>query len=282
MSTDIVVAAKVQNVEFVRLFNEQFMELRQLLNVVQPAKLAAGQALYTYDSYGTLNNTQVQPCKEINVSSYGTDATPVIMVPVKYRKQTSLEDIMSMGYEIAAGNTDRAIITDLEKLVCNATVNALAQTGTGTAQGDDFQKACANAWGELNVAVEGEGATPVFFANPLDAAAYLGSAQISMQTAFGLSYIENFLGLGTLIISAFVPQGKVIATAQENLLFAYLDASTADGFDFYTDAEGVIGVAHDANITHAALETVVVFGVNIVPAIKDRVIVGTIGSGASS
>lgn len=281
MSTDIVVAAKVQNVEFVRLFGEQFAQLRKLLNVVQPAKLAAGQSLTVYGSAGTLETTQVNPCAEITVSDYGTTGTPVVLGISKFRKQTSLEDIMTMGYEISAGNTDRSLISDIEKEIRFAMIDALAD-GTGTATGKNFQEACANAWGELNMAVDGEGATPVFFASPLDAAVYLGSASITMQTAFGLSYIENFLGLGTLIVDANVEPGKIYATSQENLLFAYADASTADGFDFYTDAEGIIGVSHDANITHAAVETVAVFGCLLVPAVLDRVIIATCGSGSSS
>ena len=281
-ASEIVVAAKVQNVEFVRMFNEDFAALRQMLNACQPAKMAAGQTITMYDSTGTLQTAAINPCAEITVSNYATTGTPVTLGIGKFRKQTSLEDIMSMGYELAAGNTDRALISDIEKTIRNSFVNLLAMQGTGTAAGADFQKACANAWGELNVAVDGEGATPVFFANPLDAAAYLGSAQVTMQTAFGLSYIENFLGLGTLIVDANVTQGNIIATSHENILYAYVDAATAEGFDFYTDAEGIVGVTHDANVTHAALETVAVFGMMLVPAVKSRVIIATIGSGASS
>lgn len=282
MASEYAIAAKVQDVEFVRLFNEQFAALRQLLNVVTPAKMAAGSTLKVYKSSGTLNTTQVNPCAEITVSAYSTTATPYPLNTAKFRKQTSIEDILSMGYEPAAANTDRALISDIEKRVRSILIGGLAMMGTGTAAGDNFQKCAANAWGELNVVMDGEGATPVFFANPIDAAAYLGSAQVTMQTAFGLSYIENFLGLGTLVVDANVPQGKVLATAQENILFAYADMATAQGFEFYGDAEGVIGVSHEANITHAALETVAICGIAAVPAFLDRVIVGTIGSGASS
>lgn len=282
MASDIAIAAKVQDIEFVRMFGEQFAALRKLLNVVQPVKVAAGQSVKIYDSKGSLETTQVNPCAEITPSVYSTTATPVLVMTGKFRKQTAIEDIMAMGYEPAAANTDRALVSDLGKSIRTIMVGSLLMYGTGTAAGDDFQKACANAWGELNVAMDGEGATPVFFCNPLDAAAYLGSAQVTMQTAFGLSYIENFLGLGTLIVDSAVTQGKVLATAQENLLFAYADASTAEGFDFYSDAEGIVGVSHDANITHGALETVAILGVSLTPAVKDRVIIATIGSGASS
>lgn len=277
MASEYALAAKVQDVEFVRLFNEQFAALRQLLNVVTPAKMAAGSTINVYKSSGTLTTGNVNPCAEIPVSDYATDAQALQLGVMKFRKQTSIEDILSMGYEPAAANSDRAMISDIEKNIRAATM-AILGSGTGTATGADFQKACANSWGALNVAMNGEGATPVFFANPTDAAAYLGSAQVTMQTAFGLSYIENFLGLGTLVVDAGVTAGKVLATAQENILFAYADMATAQGFEFYGDAEGIIGVSHEANITHGALETVAIAGIAIAPAFLDRVIVGTIGA----
>lgn len=277
MASEYALAAQVQNVEFVRMFNEEFAGLRQLLNVVTPAKMAAGSTLTTYKSSGTLELTQVDPCAEITVSEYETNPSPVTLAPKKFRKQTAIEDILSMGYEPAAANTDRALVSDIEKTIRAAVIGGLA-SGSGTATGTSFQICAANAWGKLNQAMDGAGATPVFFCNPLDAAAYLGTAQVTMQTAFGLSYIENFLGLGTLVIDANVPATKIYATAQENILFAYADMTSAQGFDFYADAEGVIGVSHEANITHGALETVAICGIAGAPVFADRVIVGTIGA----
>jgi LPXTG-motif cell wall-anchored protein len=48
--------------------------------------------------------------------------------------------------------------------------------------------------------------------NPLDVADYLATANITLQTAFGMTYVENFLGLGTVIFNSSVPKGKVYAT----------------------------------------------------------------------
>ena len=55
---------------------------------------------------------------------------------------------------------------------------------------------------------EDEDATPVFFVSSDDVAEYLGSAQITMQTAFGWTYIENFLGLGTAIVTPALAKEK--------------------------------------------------------------------------
>lgn len=277
MPSKYALAAKVQDVEFIRMFNEEFAALRKLLGVVTPAKMAAGSTINVYKSSGTLSTAHVNPCAEIPVSNYVTDADTLVLGVMKVRKQTSIEDILSMGYEPAAANTDRALISDIEKTVRAATMAVLGD-GTGTATGANFQSCAANCWGALNTAMNGEGATPVFFANPVDAAAYLGTASVTMQTAFGLSYIENFLGLGTLVIDASVPAGKILGTAQENILFAYADMATAQGFEFYGDVEGIIGVSHNANITHGALETVAIGGFTVAPMFLDRVIVGTIGA----
>lgn len=277
MASEFAIAAKVQNIEFVRLFNEQFDALRALLNVVQPARMAAGSTLNVYASSGTLVTTQVNPGAEITISEYATEPTPVTLGIEKFRKQTPIEDIMSMGYELAAANTDRALVSDIEKRFRASAVAELSH-GSGTATGANFQAAAANAWGKLATAMDGEGATSVFFCNPLTAAAYLGSATILMQEAFGLTYVANFLGMGTLVIDANVPNNTIYATAQENLLFAYADVQSAKGFEFYTDAEGIIGVTHDANVTHAALETVAVGGIKLVPAYLDRVIVATVSA----
>ena len=82
-------------------------------------------------------------------------------------------------------------------------------TGTGEAGGADMQSTLAQAWGQLQVKFEDDAIQAVYFVNPLDIADYLGAAQISTQTAFGMTYVEDFLGLGTVIMNASVPKGKI-------------------------------------------------------------------------
>ena len=66
----------------------------------------------------------------------------------------------------------------------------------------------------------------VVFVNTLDVYEYLGSANITVQTANGVEYLKNFLGASTLILSSEIPQGKVIATPVENIVLYYIDPST--------------------------------------------------------
>ena len=45
----------------------------------------------------------------------------------------------------------------------------------------------------------------VVFVNTLDVYEYLGAANITVQTAFGVDYIKNFLGAQTMILSSEIP-----------------------------------------------------------------------------
>ena len=89
-------------------------------------------------------------------------------------------------------------------------------TGTGEANGVTLQPALADAWGQLQVLWEDDAVEGVFFLNPLDVAKYLGETPANLATVFGMNYVEDFLGLGTVIMNASVPKGKIYATAKEN------------------------------------------------------------------
>ena len=115
--------------------------------------------------------------------------------------------------------------------------------------------------------------------NPLDVADYLGGAQISTQTAFGMSYIENFLGLGTVILASDVPKGKLYATAAENIVLYYIPVTSADmaqAFDLTSDATGLIGIHTGPTYDNLSAETVAASGVGLFAEKLDGIVVGTI------
>ena len=120
----------------------------------------------------------------------------------------------------------------------------------------------------------------------MDAGDYLGKANITVQTAFGLNYIENFLGLGTVILTGAISQGTFYATAAENIVAYYINVNEANGlgdaFDFTTDAEtGMIGIHEDGNYQRMQEETVAISGITLFAERLDGVIVGTISSNPS-
>ena len=120
--------------------------------------------------------------------------------------------------------------------------------------------------------------TPIFFVNPQDVADYLGTAQITMQTAFGFTYIENFLGLGTVVVTPQVAAKTVYATAQENLNGAYAPVSGDVGqtFGLTADATGLLGMTHQMKSDNATIDTLVMSNVVFYPEFADGIFKGTI------
>ena len=97
-----------------------------------------------------------------------------------------------------------------------------------------------------------------------------------------MNYVEDFLGLGTLIECSSVPQGKVYATAKENINLYYIDVNEENGvgaaFDFTTDRTGLIGIHHSANYERDTAVTELLCGVTLFAERLDGIIVGTIGN----
>ena len=121
----------------------------------------------------------------------------------------------------------------------------------------------------------------MYFVNPLDVGDYLASAQISVQNAFGMNYIEDFLGLGTVILSSQVTQGTFVATAKENIVLYYLtmNGDIAGKFGLTVDDLGLIGMKTDLPTNdRAQLETLVMSGVTFFIEYAAGVVKGTITS----
>ena len=174
------------------------------------------------------------------------------------------------------------MLKDVQKGIKKDFFDFLA-TGTGTAAGDTFQAAAANAWGQLQVLFEDTDIAAVYFMNPLDVADYLGTASISLQTAFGMTYIENFLGLGRVILNSAVPQGKIYATAADNVIIYYVPVNGADlneAFEFTSDQTGFIGIHETPDYTNMTASDTVVSGIVLFAERIDGVVIASIGAGA--
>ena len=136
--------------------------------------------------------------------------------------------------------------------------------------------------GKLQVLFEDDTAQAVYFVNPLDIADYLGKASITVQTAFGMNYVEDFLGLGTVIMSSRITQGTFVATAKENLIMYYLtmNGDVAQAFGLTADELGYIGIASGIkNTERAQIESLVMDGIQFLVEYAAGVVKGTISSG---
>ena len=223
--------------------------------------------MYMYTTSGTIQSGSVSEGAVIPLSQYQRNKTAVGEITLKkWRKAISAEAIMKSGYDEAVRATDAALLRDVQKTVRTDFFTLLNGniTGATTVAEETLQAALAEAWGQLQVLFEDDTAAPVHFINPLDVADYLKTANITVQTAFGMNYVEDFLGLGTVILTSRVTQGNVISTAKENLVLYYLtmNGDIAGKFGLTVDDLGYIGIKTDIPTEpRAQLETLVMSGI---------------------
>lgn len=275
--------ARAREIEFTYNFSEGVRKLMEALGVTRKIAKQAGTVLKAYKATGTLANGAVAEGDTIPLSKYQTEPVSFGEITLKkWRKATSAEAIVERGYDQAVEMTTDRMLRDVQKAIRTDLFNFLA-TGTGQASGTDFQAVLAQAWGQLQVKYEDDAIQAVYFVNPLDIADYLAGASISTQTAFGMTYVEDFLGLGTVIMNASVPKGKIYATAKENIVLYYIPVNGADlgeAFDFTSDETGYIGIHETPDYTNMTASDTVVNGMVFFAERIDGVVVGTIGAGA--
>lgn len=288
--TNLIKAAqmkKVREVDFVEQFGGDILpKLMEVLGVTRQIPMMEGTTMYVYKTTGQLANNGAVPEGEIiPLSQYERTKTAVGEITLKkWRKAASAEAIKKSGYDEAVTQTDAKLLKDVQKGVRTDLFTFLATMDGSTAgtpaTGDTLQAALADAWGQLQVLFEDDTAEAVYFVNPLDIADYLKTAQITVQTAFGMSYVEDFLGLGTVIMSSQVTQGTFYATAKENLILYYLtmNGDIAAAFELTADATGYIGIKSGyQNEERAQIESLIMSGIQFLVEYADGVVVGTIG-----
>ena len=271
--------ARAREIEFTYTFSENVRKLMEALGVTRKIAKQAGTVLKAYKAVGTLESGAVAEGEVIPLSKYATQPVTFGEITLKkWRKATSAEAIVERGYDQAVEMTTDRMLRDVQKAI-RADLFSFLATGTGEASGVDLQSALAQAWGQLQVKFEDDAIQAVYFVNPLDIADYLGAAQITTQTAFGMTYVEDFLGLGTVIMNASVPKGKIYATAKENIVLYYIPVNGADlgeAFDFTTDETGYIGIHETPDYTNMTASDTVVNGMVFFAERIDGVVVGTI------
>lgn len=271
--------ARAREIEFVNLFSESAKKLMEALGVTRMIPKQAGTVLKAYKAQGTLEDGVIGEGELIPLSKY--EVVPVNygeIVLNKWCKATSAEAIIERGYDQAVEMTTDRMLKDVQKKIRTDFFNFLA-TGTGAATGTGFQATLAQSWGQLEVLFEDDEVSAVHFINPLDLADYLATAQISMQTAFGMTYVENFLGLGTVILNSSVPRGKTFSTAKSNVVLYYIPVNGADlneAFTFTSDLTGLIGIHEEPDYRHMTSEDTVISGLLLFAERIDGIVVGTI------
>ena len=275
LSTDLAPAISV---DFTTRIAQNIVELQQLLGITDLVPMAAGTDVKIYKWTVEDLAEQVGEGEEIGLTKVKRTLANTITLDLdKYRRNTTAEAIQRVGRSIAINQSDEKLIQKVQKGIKGSLYTVL-KAGTGTATGTNLQIILANLWAKLQEYYEDEDVNPVYFVNPQDVADYLGTAQITMQNAFGFTYIENFLGLGTAIVSPQVTAKKPIATAKENLRGAYVPMSgdVAQTFNLTADTTGLVGMTHSTKTGNATVDTLLMSCVKFFPEFQDGVFVGTI------
>lgn len=273
-----------REVDFVTSFGREITALTEVMGISRPIRKANGTMLTAKRATGELQSGSVAEGDLIPLSQF--EVEPVDFQPIellKYRKAVTIEAIEKYGLETAVGMTDEEFKVQLQDDVLAQFYNFLL-TGQLTSEETTFQMAVAMAIGRVKDAFKKmhRSATGVAaFANTLDVYEYLGGAQITVQTAFGMDYVENFLGADILFFSSEVPQGRVIATPVNNLNVYYVDPADSEfaqaGLAYTTDADvPYIGFHTEGVYQRAQSESYAIMGLTIFAEYLNAVAVITI------
>lgn len=273
--------AKAREVDFVQRFSEGVLkQLMEALGVMRKIPMMEGTAMYVYKTTGTLQPGSVEEGEIIPLSEYERTRTAVDEITLnKWRKAVTAEAIKQLGYDEAMRQTDAKMLSDIQKCIRGNFFSFLTGLTGTSVTGENLQSVLARSWGKLQVLFEDDSVEPVHFINPLTIADYLATAAVTTQTAFGMSYIRDFLGMGTVVMSSLIPENKVYSTAKENLVLYYLTMTgdVAQAFNLTTDETGYIGMHTSQTDNRAQIETLVMFGIQFLVEYADGVVVGTIG-----
>jgi len=279
-----------REIDFVSRFGLSWQALQEIIGISNPIAKQSGTTLKSYTASVTLADGDVDPGCVIPYSKVAVTGIAHDDISVeKYAKAATLEDISAYGAEIAVQKADDALLNELQnKIITDFFTFVEDDTYAETAEAASFQAAVAKAIGLVRhkfASMRKPVTNIVVFVNDLDAYDYLGSANITVQTAFGIDYVEKFMG-ATLILSPDITSGKVVATASENVVLYYVNPEDSDfaraGLVYRTDgATNLIGVHVQGNYNTAVGEMYAIMGVKLWAEYADGIAVVTIDENPS-
>lgn len=286
MSADV--AVKAREIDFVSRFADTWEALREVLGIMRPIRKENGTVLNSKKATIVLQDGKVGEGENIPYSKASVTETPYGAITLeKYAKAVSIEAVAEHGAEAAIAMTDDAFLNELQGNVMDRFYDYIV-TGELTSEADTFQMAIAKAIGTVKdkfKKMRKNGSKVVVWVNTLDAYTYLGAAELTVQTQFGLDYIENFLGADKVILSSEIEAGKVIATPVDNIVLYYVDPSNSGfrqlGLEYVVDGEtNLIGFHAGGNYNTAVGESFALMGLTLFAEYIDAIAVVTVGTGA--
>lgn len=287
ISTQFTTSAR--EVDFVTRFNDNWDALRTILGIMRPIRKAPGTKLVSYKAEvdGTLQGgSTVAEGDEIPFTKMKVSPVTYGDIEVaKYAKSVTIESVAKYGAEVAVEKTDDAFLVALQNKVLGDFYTFLA-TGSLALTPKTWQLALAQAKGKVLAKFMGmdkDVTEVVGFANIMDFYDYLGDKEITTQTMFGLTYVQNFLGYNTLFLlpDKYVAAGKVIATPVENIDLYYVDPSDSDfaklGLNYTVKGEtNLIGVHVEGDYSRATGDMYAIMGMKLWAEYLDGIAVATV------
>lgn len=273
------IQVKAREIDFVTSFGRSMQALLDVLGITRMIKKENGSVLKVKKVEGTLQTGTVAEGDEIPLSKYEVKEEPYDTITIeKYRKGVSIEAIAEKGYEAAVEMTDEEFKSDLRNTVVDKLYTQL-KTGTLSSEEATWQMAVAMSIGKVKDKFKKMKRTATgvaVFVNTLDVYKYVGAAEITIQTAFGMEYVQNFMGADVVFITSEIDSGTVAATPLNNLIACYVDPGDSEfvkaGLAYTTDPEtGFIGFHAQGTYERAISEMFAIMGVRILAEYPDAI-----------
>ena len=282
------ISTSIREQDFVTVFNKNWDALRQIMGIMRPIRKAPGTKLVSNVASITLQSGAIGEGEEIPYSL--ATVTPVAYADItieKYAKAVSIEAVAKYGAAVAVQKTDEAFLNELQNVVL-ARFYTFLNTGALTGTAASWKAALAKAKGMVLDKFNKMRKTVtevVGFANVLDLYDYLGGADVTVQTAFGLTYVQNFMGYSTLFLLSEpdVPRGAVIAVPVENIDLYYIDPGDSEfaqlGLQYTVEGEtNLIGFHAQGNYTTAVGEAFALMGMTLWAEYLDGIAIVNVGT----
>lgn len=282
-------AVTAREIDFVSRFGQNWQALQEILGIMRPVRKAPGTTLKSYVAKVDLedgDSTSVPAGAVIPYSKATVEQIGYADVSLeKYAKAVPIEDVNQYGAEVAIQKTDEAFLYELQSKVMTSFYTFLQDdTSAMTDTYTTFQMAVAMSIGKVRNKFKTMGKTitdVVTFVNILDAYEYLGAAGITVQTAFGIDYVQNFMGARTMILSSEVEQGTVISLPVENIVLYYVDPADSEfarlGLEYTVEGNtNLIGFHANGNYSTAVGESFALMGMTLWAEYADGIAVITV------
>lgn len=289
---NVFTSVTAREVDFVSRFGQNWEALRDILGIMRPVRKTPGTQLVSYTASVALEDGDVDPGCVIPYSKATVvQATKADLTIQKYAKAVTIEDVNQYGAEIAVQKTDEAFLNELQGVVLDDFYDTLTDdTHAMTETETTFQMAVSMAIGLVRdkfKKMRKNASDIVVFVNTMDVYRYLGAAEISIQSQFGVDYVKNFMGASTMIISSDIDEGTVIAVPADNIVLYYADPGDGQfrqlGLDYTVQGEtNLIGFHANGNYSTAVGESFALMGMVLWAEYADAIAIVTIDANPSN